>query len=115
VNEAYKYGTVIGAELADYGVNVNLAGHQSHRREPRWRTFGPGEIRFWRARSLPRTSTPFRLSMCLAHQALCFNDQESGVARPMFSSTNGVAESDLLAFEIGVKDSNVQSVMCSYN
>ena len=27
----------------------------------------------------------------------------------------GARESDLLAFEIGIKDSNVQSVMCSYN
>ena len=45
-----------------------------------------------------------------------FNDQESGrfTANVMIDERGG-RESDLLAFEIGIKDSNVQSVMCSYN
>ena len=33
----------------------------------------------------------------------------------MLIDDRSARESDLLAFEIGVKDSNVQSVMCSYN
>ena len=45
-----------------------------------------------------------------------YNDQETGRATAnAVIDERGGRESDLLAFEIGVKDANVQSVMCSYN
>ena len=120
VNEAYKYGTIIGAELADYGINVNLGGNINLTgREPRdGRTFetkGEDPI-------LAGKITAAHINAIQAQHVLggikhfAFNDQESGrnTANVLIDERGG-RESDLLAFEIGVKDSNVQSVMCSYN
>jgi beta-glucosidase len=50
----------------------------------------------------------------IKHFAL--NDQETGrKAADVMIDDRSARESDLLAFEIGIKGSNVQSVMCSYN
>jgi beta-glucosidase len=120
LNEATKYGTVIGTELADYGINVNLGGNVNLiGREPRdGRTFetkGEDPI-------LAGKITAAHINAIQAQHILggikhfSFNDQESGrgTANVVIDERGG-RESDLLAFEIGVKDSNVQSVMCSYN
>jgi beta-glucosidase len=120
VTEATKYGNVIGTELSDYGINVNLGGNVNLiGREPRdGRTFetkGEDPI-------LAGKITAAHINAIQAQHILggikhfSFNDQESGrtTANAIISDRNG-RESDLLAFEIGVKDSNVQSVMCSYN
>ena len=120
LGEATKYGTVIGTELADYGINVNLGGNINLiGREPRdGRTFETkGED--------PILAGKITAAHINAIQALhiiggikhfSFNDQESGrtTANAIIDERSG-RESDLLAFEIGIKDSNVQSVMCSYN
>jgi beta-glucosidase len=118
--EAAKYGTVIGTELADYGINVNLGGNINLiGREPRdGRTFetkGEDPI-------LAGKITAAHINAIQAQHVIggikhfAFNDQESGrsTANVIIDERSG-RESDLLAFEIGVKDSNVQSVMCSYN
>ncbi len=117
---AVAYGQVIGTELADYGVNVNLGGNTNLiGREPRdGRTFETkGEDPILAGK------------LCAAHiegvqqahvigdvKHFSFNDQESGrtTANAIIDDRGG-RESDLLAFEIAVKDSNVQSVMCAYN
>jgi beta-glucosidase len=119
-SEATKYGTVIGTELSDYGINVNLGGNINLiGREPRdGRTFetkGEDPI-------LAGKITAAHINAIQAQHVLggikhfAFNDQESGrgTANVLIDERGG-RESDLLAFEIGVKDSNVQSVMCSYN
>ena len=119
-SEATKYGTIIGTELADYGINVNLGGNINLiGREPRdGRTFetkGEDPI-------LAGKITAAHLNAIQAAHVIggikhfAFNDQESGrnTANVIIDERSG-RESDLLAFEIGVKDSNVQSVMCSYN
>jgi beta-glucosidase len=50
----------------------------------------------------------------LKHFAL--NDQETNrTTADVRIDERGARESDLLAFEIALKDSGVQSVMCSYN
>jgi beta-glucosidase len=118
--EATKYGTVIGTELADYGVNVNLGGNVNLiGREPRdgrsFETKGEDPI-------LAGKITAAHISAIQAQHVIggikhfSFNDQESGrgTANAVIDERSG-RESDLLAFEIGIKDSNVQSVMCSYN
>jgi beta-glucosidase len=120
LNEATKYGTVIGTELADYGINVNLGGNTNLiGREPRdGRTFetkGEDPI-------LAGKITAAHINAIQAQHIIggikhfAFNDQETGrtTANAIIDDRGG-RESDLLAFEIGVKDSNVQSVMCSYN
>lgn len=120
LSEATKYGNIIGSELADYGINVNLGGNTNLiGREPRdGRTFETkGED--------PILAGKFAAAHIAAIQAqhiigdikhFSFNDQESGrtLANAIIDERSG-RESDLLAFEIGIKDSGVQSVMCSYN
>ena len=120
LNEATKYGNVIGTELADYGINVNLGGNVNLiGRDPRdGRTFetkGEDPI-------LAGKITAAHLSAIQAQHViggikhLSFNDQESGrFTANVLIDERAARESDLLAFEIGIKDSNVQSVMCSYN
>jgi beta-glucosidase len=120
LTEAAKYGGVIGEELADYGINVNLGGNINLiGREPRdGRTFetkGEDPILAGKITAAHINAIQARhIIGDIKHYA--FNDQESGrgTADAIIDERAG-RETDLLAFEIGVKDSNVQSVMCSYN
>ena len=118
--EAAKYGQVIGAEMRAFGLNVNLGGNVNLTgREPRdERTFETkGEDPF-----LAGSITAAHLKAIQDQHVIAgikhygFNDQESGRGTADVQIDDRSArESDLLAFEISVKDSNVQSVMCSYN
>ena len=120
LSEATKYGTVIGSELADYGINVNLGGNVNLiGREPRdGRTFETkGEDPILAGKINAAHLTAIQAQHVIAGiKHFSFNDQETGrsTANAIIDERGG-RESDLLAFEIGVKDSNVQSVMCSYN
>jgi beta-glucosidase len=120
LNEAYKYGSVIGSDMRAYGVNVNLGGNINLiGREPRdGRTFETkGEDPFLAGKITAahiRGIQDHHILGCLKHFAL--NDQETGRALAnAIVDERSARESDLLAFEIAIKDSNVQSVMCSYN
>ena len=120
LNEAYKYGSVIGSDMRAYGVNVNLGGNINLiGREPRdGRTFETkgedpilaGKITAAHIRGIQ----DHHILSCIKHFAL--NDQETGrqVVNAILDERSA-RESDLLAFEIGIKDSGVQSVMCSNN
>jgi beta-glucosidase len=118
--EATKYGNIIGTELADYGINVNLGGNINLiGREPRdGRTFETkGEDPILAGKITAAHLNAIQAQHVIADiKHFAFNDQESGrgTANAIIDERSG-RESDLLAFEIGVKDSNVQSVMCSYN
>ena len=119
-SEAYKYGSVIGAELRAYGMNVNLGGNVNLiGREPRdGRTFETkGEDPILAGKIAAAHINAIQAQHVIGgikHFAL--NDQETGrTTADVHIDERGMRESDLLAFEIGVKDSNVQSVMCSYN
>jgi beta-glucosidase len=120
LHEAYKYGSVIGSDMRAYGVNVNLGGNINLiGREPRdGRTFETkgedpilaGKITAAHIRGIQDR----HILGCIKHFAL--NDQETGRALAnAIIDERSARESDLLAFEIGIRDSNVQSVMCSYN
>lgn len=118
--EAYSYGQVIGTELSDYGINVNLGGNVNNTgREPRdGRTFETkGEDPTLAGKIAAAHLKAIQDQHVIADiKHLAFNDQETGrtTANAIISDRGG-RESDLLAFEIGIADSNVQSVMCSYN
>ena len=120
LNEAAKYGQVIGAEMRAYGVNVNLGGNVNLiGREPRdGRTFetkGEDPVLAGKITAAHLKAIQSNFVMAgIKHYG--FNDQETGrtTANVLIDERSG-RESDLLAFEIGVKDSGVQSVMCSYN
>ena len=120
LNEATKYGTVIGSELSAYGINVNLGGNVNNTgREPRdGRTFetkGEDPILAGRINAAHLKAIQDQYVMAgMKHYAL--NDQESGrFTANVVIDDRSARESDLLAFEISMKDSGVQSVMCSYN
>jgi beta-glucosidase len=120
VGLAYSFGTVIGAETAAYGMNVNLGGNVNLiGREPRdGRTFETkgedpilaGKITAAHIRGVQDQ----HVIGGAKHFAL--NDQETGRTQAnAIIDERSARETDLLAFEIAIKDSNAQSVMCSYN
>jgi len=119
MDEAYKYGNVIGVEMRAYGVNVNLGGNVNLGREPRnGRTFetkGEDPILAGKIAAMHiRAIQDQHILGGIKHFAL--NDQETIRATVNVQiDERSARETDLLAFEIGIKDSNVQSVMCSYN
>ena len=117
---AYQFGSVIGAEASAFGLNVNLGGNTNLiGREPRdGRTFetkGEDPILAGKiAAAHVMAIQDQHVIGCVKHYA--FNDQETGRTESnVIIDDRGGRESDLLAFEIGVKDAGVQSVMCSYN
>jgi beta-glucosidase len=119
-NEAYKYGQVIGAELRAYGVNVNLGGNINLiGREPRdGRTFETkGEDPILAGKiAAAHISAIQDQNIIGGIKHFAFNDQETGRTTANAEiDERSARESDLLAFEIGIADSNVQSVMCAYN
>ena len=120
LNEAAKYGQVIGSELSAYGINVNLGGNVNLTgREPRdGRTFETkGEDPMLAGKITAAHLTAIQQQYVLAGMKhFSFNDQETGrtTANVQIDERSG-RESDLLAFEIAARDSSVQSVMCSYN
>ena len=119
VKLAYDYGALIGRELRDQGYNVSLGGGVNLLREPRnGRNFEyqgedpvlAGTMIGHRIRGLQDQHVVGDIK----HFAL--NDQETG--RQIASVTldkRVMRETDLLAFEIGIKVGEPNLVMCSYN
>jgi beta-glucosidase len=116
---ACDYGALIGRELRAQGYNMTLGGGTNLTREPRnGRTFeymGEDPV-------LAGTLVGNRIKCEQAQHVIgdikhyALNDQESG--RNEVDSIIGkraMRESDLLAFEIGLKVGDPQAVMCSYN
>jgi beta-glucosidase len=117
---AYQFGTVIGAETNAWGMNVNLGGNTNMiGREPRdGRTFETkGEDPILAGKIAAAHVKGVQSQHVIGGvKHFAFNDQETGrnESNVIIDDRSG-RESDLLAFEIGVKDAGVQSVMCSYN
>ena len=116
---AYEYGALIGRELRDQGYNMSLGGGINLTREPRnGRLFEyKGEDPILAGKLVGQEMKGLQAQGVIGdvkHYAL--NDQETG---RMSGSANldkrAMRQSDLLAFEIGVKDSGAGAVMCSYN
>jgi beta-glucosidase len=117
---AYQYGTVIGKEMRAHGANVNLGGNTNLiGREPRdGRTFETKGEDPLLAGSIAAAHTrgiqDQHIIAGMKHYAL--NDQEtSRTTANVLIDERSARESDLLAFEVGLAQSNAQSVMCSYN
>ena len=116
---AYEYGALIGRELRAQGYNMGLGGGVNLTREPRdGRTFEyMGEDPILAGKMVASAINGLQAQHVIGdikHYAL--NDQESGRnAVNVNIDKRAARESDLLAFEIGVLDSNVGAVMCSYN
>lgn len=116
---AYEYGALIGRELRAQGYNMSLGGGVNLTREPRdGRTFEylgedpvlAGEM----VASVMKGLQAQHVIGDVKHYAL--NDQESGRnAVNVNIDERAARESDLLAFEIALHDTDIAAVMCSYN
>jgi beta-glucosidase len=119
LNAAYEYGALIGRELRAQGYNMSLGGGVNLAREPRnGRTFEyMGEDPILAGKMVGRVMSGEQAQHVLGdikHYVL--NDQESGRnAVNVNIDKRSMRESDLLAFEIGLRESNAAAVMCSYN
>ena len=115
----YEYGALIGRELRAQGYNMSLGGGVNLTREPRdGRTFeymGEDPVLAGKmVASVIKGEQAQHVIGDIKHYAL--NDQESGRnAVNVNIDERAARESDLLAFEIGVEESDVGAVMCSYN
>ncbi len=119
LDAAYEYGALIGRELRAQGYNMTLGGGTNLTREPRnGRTFEYlGEDPVLAGKMVGSVMKGLQAQHVIGdikHYAL--NDQESGRnAVNIDIDKRAARESDLLAFEIGLQESDVAAVMCSYN
>jgi beta-glucosidase len=119
VEAGYQYGALIGRELRAQGYNMTLGGGTNLTREPRnGRNFEYlGEDPVLAGKMVGAVMKGMQAQHVLGdikHYAL--NDQESGRnAVNITIDKRAARESDLLAFEIGLQESDVAAVMCSYN
>ncbi len=116
---AHDFGAVVGRELADQGYNMSLGGGADIAREARnGRNFEYlGEDPILAGNLVAQWIQGAQSQGIIAdikHYAM--NDQETGryFANAIIDKRS-MRESDLLAFEIGVKQGKPGMVMCSYN
>ena len=118
-NLAHDFGSILGKETRDQGFNVTLGGGINLTREPRdGRNFEyHGEDPLLAGEMTGEELSAIQAQGVIAdikHYAV--NAQESG--RTVVSSNldkRSLRETDLLAFELAIKRSNVGTVMCAYN
>lgn len=116
---AREFGALIGKELRDQGFHISLGGGINLTREPRngrnFEYLGEDPLLAGRmiARYLDGKQSQGIVGL-LKHYAL--NNQETGrFFVNVRMSRKAARESELLAFEIAVKEGKPGSVMCSYN
>ena len=116
---SYDYGALIGRELRAQGYNASLAGGSNLMREPRnGRSFEyRGEDPLLTGKLVAQAIRGLQDQHVIGdikHYAL--NDQETGrTVGNVLIDYKAARESDLLAFEIGVKEGEPGMIMCSYN
>lgn len=116
---AYAFGALLGREALDLGFQVSLGGTANIIREPRnGRNFEClGEDPILVGKMLGRELKGTQDQQVIGDiNRYAVNDQETG--RTIGSAVidrRAMQETDLLAFEIAIKESNVGTVMCAYN
>ncbi len=116
---ACAYGTLIGKELRAQGFDMTLGGGTNLTREPRnGRTFEyMGEdplLAGVMVGNRIKCEGEQHVISDIKHYAM--NDQEDGRTQvDVHVGERAMRESDLLAFQIGVKVGDPKAVMCSYN
>ena len=116
---AYEFGTVIGRETRDQGFNVSLGGGNDIMREPRnGRNFEyHGEDPLLAGKIIGQELKAIQDQGVIAdikHYAVnCQETDRFGVSSNL--DKRSLRELDLLAFEIGIRESGVGTVMCAYN
>jgi len=116
---AYEYGALIGRELRAQGYNMSLGGGVNLAREPRdgrsFEYFGEDPILAGTmAGQMVAGTQAQHVIGDLKHFAM--NDRETDRETVTANiDPRAMRESDLLAFEIGVRTSQAGAVMCAYN
>jgi beta-glucosidase len=116
---AYEYGALIGRELRAQGFNMSLGGGVNLTREPRnGRNFEyMGEDPVLAGTMVGHVMKGLQAQHVIGdikHFAL--NDQENGRnAVNVNIGERAMRETDLFAFEIGLRIGDVSAVMCAYN
>ena len=116
---AYEFGALIGRETRDQGFNVSLGGGNDITRETRnGRNFEyHGEDPVLAGKIIGQELKAIQDQGVIAdikHYAInCQETDRMGVSSNL--DKRSLRELDLLAFEIGIRDSGVGTVMCAYN
>ena len=116
---SYEIGTQLGQEMRAMGFNMSLGSGINMIREPRnGRTFEyKGEdplLAGTLAGQELKAEKALHIITDVKHYAV--NDQDAGrIVVNSVISKRAMRESDLLAFQIALKDSGAGAVMCSYN
>ncbi len=116
---SYEIGTMLGHEMRAMGFNMSLGSGINMIREPRdGRTFEyKGEDPLLAGTSAGqelKAEKALHLITDVKHYAV--NDQDAGrIVVNAIVGKRAMRESDLLAFQIALKDSGAGAVMCSYN
>ncbi|MGA8041578.1 MAG: glycoside hydrolase family 3 C-terminal domain-containing protein [Terracidiphilus sp.] len=116
---SYEIGTMLGHEMRAMGFNMSLGSGINMIREPlNGRTFEyKGEdplLAGTLAGQELKAEKALHLITDLKHYAV--NDQDAGrIVVNSIISKRAMRESDLLAFQIALKDSGAGAIMCSYN
>jgi beta-glucosidase len=116
---SWDIGTMIGQEMRDMGFNMSLGSGVNMIREPRnGRVFEyKGEdplLAGTLAGSELKAEKALHLITDLKHYAV--NDQDAGrIVVNSIIDKRAMRESDLLAFQIALRDSGAGAIMCSYN
>ncbi|MGO9242555.1 MAG: beta-glucosidase family protein [Bryobacteraceae bacterium] len=116
---AYEYGALLGKEVRDLGFNVSLGGTANLIREPRnGRNFECwSEDPIATGKMLGRALKGTQDQVVIGNiNRYAVNDQENG--RLVYSANldkRSLRETDLLAFQIAIQESDVGTVMCAYN
>jgi beta-glucosidase len=116
---ACEYGALIGRELRDQGFTMSLGGGVNITREPRnGRNFEyKGEDPILAGKLVGQEMKCLQAQGVLGDiKHFAVNDQETGRnIGNVILEKRSLRETDLLAFEIGIKDGDIAGVMCSYN
>jgi beta-glucosidase len=118
-NVAYEFGALIGKEARDLGFQVSLGGTANLIREPRngrnYECLGEDPILVGKmlGRELKGTQDQGVIGNI---NRFAVNDQETGrMVGSAVIDRRAMLETDLLAFEVAIKESDVGTVMCAYN
>jgi len=116
---AHLYGDVIGRELRAQGYNQSIGGGVDLARDPRnGRLFEyPGEDPVLAGTTVGHLILGLQGNNIMGDiKHYAFNDQETGrTVVDVHLDRKAAHESDLLAFEVGIRIGHPASVMCSYN
>ncbi len=119
VQASYEYGSLIGKEIRDLGFNVSLGGTSNLIREPRngrnFECLGEDPLLIGKMLGSELKGTQDQGVIGNINR-YAVNDQETGrqIANVIIDK-RAMQETDLLAFQIAIRESNVGTVMCAYN